>query len=203
MLGDEEKAGIREEEEFRHQVRRELQGPTKGPSGWDIVNSPLIVALVVSGLLSYVTWKYSADRALDEKREALGVRAMKLHSEIATRVEELRIAEALFTNNAIRDAIDSATLGKGSDWLHPDLRGRPTRELLWELEDYHTSEKRRKKLELAMKAVGRLRMFRSSVEGLGSPPKALKVLFVETADDVIKNYDAVPEVVRTNHDEEQ
>jgi replicative superfamily II helicase len=154
MLTAEQKANVRAEEEFRLEVRRELEAARLAPPRnrlWSLLNSSFVLWLLSSVVVAGITAAYTRYQNSYSKERERTERVRKLDSEIENRIAQAMArmwvdlqgakhgarytSVAIYTNAArylnndfARDATSTADFS-----IYPEFRTRTLRSLVTEL----------------------------------------------------------------------
>jgi hypothetical protein len=148
MLTDDDKQRIRDEEAFRHEVRRQLEAASPPRSRkerlWGILNSAFVMWVFSSVVLGVFGWGYANYQAYVHRQEL----KRRLHTELASRaIEALLALEAVRAQlsksppspekiyDIVRDQLDGIDTTRDARMLstHPDYKERGFRSLVVEL----------------------------------------------------------------------
>jgi hypothetical protein len=139
LLSDEERARIRAEETYRHEVREGLDD--RGNRWWAFLNSAFGLWLLGSVSVGVLTWSFGAIRDRQRERTEARVLSRRLRTEVAARVDAatyvFRATEFHEPRPDVDDYGEAANILNGMDGhaTYPELNGRKLSSMVIQLRD--------------------------------------------------------------------
>lgn len=139
MLSNEERAKIRAEELFRHEVRDSLE--TKGSRWWVFLNSAFGLWLLGSASVGVLTWSFGAIRERQREQAESRVLTRRLRTEIAARADAatyvFRSTEFHEPRPDVDDYGEAANIlnGQAGHATYPEFTGRKLSSMVIQLRD--------------------------------------------------------------------
>jgi hypothetical protein len=194
MLTEDDKKRIREEEIYRQEVRREIEGEKPSPARsqrlWEVVNKPFVLWSLSTILVGLISWTYASyeaqNRDLSQRTAAVNKIDLEIRNRIGGSLKYLnglqQVRQAIHPDDVFDGALQYLDKNKGeyAVSLYPEYKDKGFQALVTDLKGLVGADEQQN-FDKALKAYDELknsRMETSNVNTTRSKPNATEELKV-------------------------